>query len=149
MSDLLNRNNLHEEFELEPIELEVKALSEKIEDDPTECLKENIERANDILDLIEGELRNGNFTARLAEVSGQLINSVTNASKEIIANINYKQYLQIREKMVGLKELEIKMKEKQLKNPTNQNLIVTDRETVLRLLEEHKEEEVMDAEEIR
>jgi len=141
MVDLLDRSNLQEEFDMEPLEDEVKDITSRLSEDPMEALKDNIDRANDILDILEREMRSGNLSARMAEVSGQLINSVTNASKEIISGINYSKYLQIRSKMVQLKELEIQLKERQLKKPSSQNIIVTDRESVLRLLEDRKEEE--------
>jgi len=137
---MLDRESLHTEFDMDPIEEEVREISRSISDDPTVTLGENINRANDILDMLEREMRAGNLSARIAEVAGQLINSITNASKEIITNTNYKTYLQIREKMIGLKELEIKIKEKQLRKPSNQNLIIADREAVLRLLEDKQKE---------
>lgn len=141
MVNMLDRNNLQDEFDMEPLENEVRDISTKLADDPIEALKDNIDRANDILDILEREMRSGNLSARMAEVSGQLINSVTNASKEIMSGINYSKYLEIREKMVTLKEKEIKIKERQLKKPSNQNIIVTDRESILRLLEDKGNEE--------
>lgn len=141
MNNMLDRNNLQDEFDMKPLEDEVKDISTKLADDPIDALKDNIDRANDILDILEREMRNGNLSARMAEVSGQLINSVTNASKEIMSGINYSKYLKIREKMVTLKEMEIKIKERQLKKPSSQNIIVTDRESVLRLLEDRSNEE--------
>jgi len=141
MNNMLDRNNLQDEFDMKPLEDEVKDISTKLADDPIDALKDNIDRANDILDILEREMRNGNLSARMAEVSGQLINSVTNASKEIMSGINYSKYLKIREKMVTLKEMEIQIKERQLKKPSSQNIIVTDRESVLRLLEDRSNEE--------
>ena len=141
MNNMLDRNNLQDEFDMKPLEDEVKDISTKLADDPIDALKDNIDRANDILDILEREMRSGNLSARMAEVSGQLINSVTNASKEIMSGINYSKYLKIREKMVTLKEMEIQIKERQLKKPSSQNIIVTDRESVLRLLEDRSNEE--------
>lgn len=133
---MLDRENLNFEFDMEPIEMVEKSSGHNT--DPIDTLKGNIDRANDVLDLLEMELRSGNMSARMAEVYGQLVNSVTNASKEIISGMNYKAYLQIREKMIRLKELEIKIKEKQVVRPSSQNIIVTDRESVLKLLEENR-----------
>ena len=141
MVNMLDRNNLQDEFDMKPLEDEVKDISTRLADDPIDALKDNIDRANDILDILEREMRQGNLSARMAEVSGQLINSVTNASKEIMSGINYSKYLKIREKMVKLKEMEIQIKERQLKKPSSQNIIVTDRESVLRLLEDRRDEE--------
>ncbi len=135
----LDRNGLQKEFDMEPLEMRVKSLTERLSDDPIDSLKDNVDRANDMLDLVEEELTSGNFSARLVEVAGQLINSVTNASKEIVSSINYQKYLQIRENLVKLKKMEIEMKNKQSKSPRSQNIIITDRESVLKFLEENKE----------
>lgn len=136
---VLDRDNLQEEFDMDPLEQEMVSLTKSLSDDPIDSLKDNVDRANDILDMVESELESGNFSARLAEVAGQLINSVTNASKEIISSINYQKYLQIRESLVELKRIEIENKNKQSKIPSSQNIIITDRESVLRFLEENKE----------
>ena len=40
--------------------------------------------------------------------------------------------------MTDLKKFELEMKSKQGKTPTNQNLIIADRESVLKLLEDSK-----------
>ena len=103
-------------------------------------LEKNIERANGILDRVEEEIQNGNFSARMVEVAGQIINSITNASKEIISDKNYNKYLQIREKVVLLEQIKIKMKRKSLERPTTQNVIIASREDVLKKLEEIKKE---------
>jgi hypothetical protein len=88
---ILNRKKLSEEFDMDFEENnEITDLVPKVTD--KSVLESNIDRANRILDLIEGELNDGNFEARLIEVAGQLINSVTNAQKEIISDINYNEY---------------------------------------------------------
>lgn len=136
MDYLLDRKGLQDEFDMDPLEEEIKNVSRELQDGPIETLKVNIDRANDILDLLEKEMQNGNLSARIAEVSGQLINSITNASKEIISGTNYSTYLQIRKKMLELKKWEIEIKEKQLKKPERSNLIIADREAILKLMDE-------------
>ena len=106
----LNRDNLSEVFDMEDIERDVDRLTLVSETDPEEVLKENIERANRILDRVEDEIQRGNFTARMVEVAGNILNTVTNSSKEMISNINYKKYLQIREAMVQYKYDELEAK---------------------------------------
>ena len=49
--------------------------------EPLEALKNNIFNANQLLEKIQHEMNNGNFSARLAEVAGTIINSVTQSSK--------------------------------------------------------------------
>ena len=129
----LDRKGLSEEFDIDYLKAENKKL-EKSSKNAEESLEDNVERANRILDMVETELENGNFSARLVEVAGQIMNTVTNANKETIANINYKTYLQIREKLIQYKYDELEAKKNKMKIPTNQNIIVTTREDVLKIL---------------
>jgi hypothetical protein len=130
----LNRNNLSDVFDMEGIESEVDRLTLVSETDPEEALKENIDRANRILDRVEEELESGNFTARMVEVAGNILNTVTNSSKELITNINYKKYLQIREHMVQYKYDELEAKQSKFRSPTSQNIIVSNREDIMKLI---------------
>jgi hypothetical protein len=130
----LNRNRLSETFDIEDIKREVESISFNEKTDPEEILRENINRANRILDRVEQEIEGGNFTARMVEVAGNILNTVTNSSKEIISNINYKKYLQIREAMVKYKYDELEAKKSKFRSPTNQNIIVSNREDIMKLL---------------
>jgi hypothetical protein len=130
----LNRNNLSDAFDMDGIESEVDRLTLVSDTDPEEVLKENIDRANRILDRVEQELESGNFTARMVEVAGAILNTVTNSSKEIMANINYKKYLQIRDSMVKYKYDELESKKAKFRSPTSQNIIVSNREDIMKLL---------------
>lgn len=129
----LDRKGLSKEFDIEYIKAENKKLAVKSKD-AEESLEENVNTANRILEMVEDELNEGNFSARLVEVAGQIINTITNANKEIITSINYKTYLQIREKLIQYKYDELLSKENKKKIPTNQNIIVTTREDVLAIL---------------
>ena len=144
---LLNRQNLQQEFnvsEEEPVEPEIlEDEFEKEWDDtnnPRTIIKDNIERANAILDKVEIEINSGNFSARLVEVAGNIINSITAASKELISDENYKQYLSLRKKLVKYKKLEVDFKISGRSNSkiTNQNLILTNREDLLKLMNKNK-----------
>jgi hypothetical protein len=130
----LDRDNLSDVFDMNEIESEVDRLTLVSESDPEEALKENIDRANRILDRVEQELENGNFTARMVEVAGNILSNVTNSSKELIANINYKKYLQIREKMVKYKYDELEAKKQKFRSPTSQNIILSNREDIMKLI---------------
>ena len=130
----INRDNLSDVFDMDEIESEVERLTLVSESDPEEALKENIDRANRILDRVEQELDNGNFTARMVEVAGNILNTVTNSSKELITNINYKKYLQIRESMVKYKYDELEAKQQKFRSPTSQNIIVSNREDIMKLI---------------
>jgi len=135
----IDRKGLSKEFDIEYIRTENKKLEIKSKD-AEESLEENIERANRILELVESELNEGNFSARMVEVAGQIMNTITNANKEIITNINYKTYLQIREKLIQYKYDELKTKQNKMQIPTNQNIIVTTREDVLKILNQDKKQ---------
>ena len=130
----LDRDNLSDIFDMSEIESEVDRLTLVSESDPEEALKENIDRANRILDRVEQELESGNFTARMVEVAGNILNTVTNSSKELITNINYKKYLQIREAMVKYKYDELEAKQQKFRSPTSQNIIVSNREDIMKLI---------------
>lgn len=135
---ILDRECLEQEFNLDGLdENEVEEIIKSVNEDPIDDLKNNSARANFLLDYIEREITNGNLTPRLAEVAGQLINTVTNTNKEIISHYNYNRYLQIREKMLELKQLEIELKNQKNNRSQNQNIIVTDRESVLKMLEQN------------
>lgn len=138
---LLDRENLESEFNVasEPIEPEI--LDDEFENEwddennPRTIIKDNIDRANAILDKVELEINSGNFSARLVEVAGNIINSITVASKELISDENYKQYLVLREKLVKYKKIEVDWKVSGRTNKvTNQNLILTNREDLLKLM---------------
>jgi len=130
----INRDNLSDVFDMDEIERDVERLTLVSKTDPEESLKENIDRANRILDRVENELENGNFTARMVEVAGNILNTVTNSSKELITNINYKKYLQIRESMVKYKYDELEAKQQKFRSPTSQNIIVSNREDIMKLI---------------
>ena len=141
----LNRQNLQDEFNMaepEPVEPEIveDEFEQEWEQDTStiEGLKKNIERANELLDTVTDELNNGNFSARLVEVAGQLINAITTASKEIFDNTYKEKYLDIRQQVVNLKEREVDIKSAMGHRPTTQNLIVASREDVLKMLVDEK-----------
>lgn len=104
--------------------------------DPVDILKGNIKKANQILDKVQDEIDGGNFTARMVEVAGNIINGITAASKEIIGKENYVGYLEVRKELKNLKEREVVLKERVgiRGTTTNQNIIVTSREDLLKIM---------------
>lgn len=108
-------------------------------DDPISILKGNIVKANQLLDKVQSEMLSGNFTARLVEVAGNIINAITTASKEIISKENYGEYLVIKKELNALKEREVIIKEKSGIKGGNvqnqQNIIVTSREDLLKIMD--------------
>lgn len=137
----LNTQGLEEEFNLtEPVEPEIVGPDPFEEEwneqnDEIKILKDNIDRANDILDKVQDEVEGANFSARLVEVAGQLINSITQGTKTILDNENYNKYLDIKKGLALLKRREVDIKARKIGAPKSQNLIVASREDVLKLLE--------------
>ena len=112
-------------------------------DDAVEALKTNIFNANQLLEKIQHEMNNGNFSARLAEVASTVINSVTQASKEVLADKNYGEYMMVRKALVQLKAKELEIKEMKVGVPKNQtNVLVTSREDLLKVLESKKPKQI-------
>lgn len=114
--------------------------------DALEALKSNIFNANQLLEKIQFEMNNGNFSARLAEVAGSIINSITQSSKEILSDKNYGEYMQVRKALVQLKAKELEIKEQKMitgSGPRTQtNVLVTSREDLLRILENKKPKQI-------
>lgn len=133
----LNMEGLSNEFEVEFTDYEPEQDDSVLTDDTETIIRKNIMRANTLLDKVEHEIYNGSFSARLIEVAGQLINSVSQAT----ANLNLSQYnaeyLQLRNRLLELERVKVSIKQNS-GGVTNQNIIVTDRETVLKMLEEGK-----------
>jgi hypothetical protein len=140
----LNRDVLSDAFDIDTIEREVKELPDD-EKGTDEIIRDNINRANRILDDVEYELGHGNLEARMVEVASKLIDSVTNAASQIQNNTYNEEYLLLREKLVYLKQLETESKVKlasggnQQGTTTNQNIIVTDRQSILDILKGDKQ----------
>jgi len=129
----LNKGKLSEVFDIEE---EINNVVSSLENssDPDIILKDNIDRANRVLDRLELEMNTGNFSARMSEVAGQLINAVTNASSQILTDKYNMSYLQLRRSIVKLKEAEMRLKIQPRGGILNQNIIVTDRESLLEFL---------------
>jgi hypothetical protein len=151
MCPTLDRQNLEDEFNMvdeiiepEVVEEEPDPFEMEWEHDTSdiETVRKNVERANEILDQVQEELTNGNFTARLVEVAGNIINSITTASKVLIDDTNYNKYLDIRKSLVLLKKREVDIKSLTSRRPAgNNNLIVASREDVLQLINDKPEPE--------
>ena len=146
----LDRQGLRDEFNMadEPIEAEIVdntidefELEWDEETADANVLRKNIENANDILDKIKREITAGNFSARMVEVAGQIINSITTASKVLIDDTNYNKYLDIRKALALLKKKEVEIKQIKSGNITNNNLFIGSREELLRIMKDKNENE--------
>lgn len=136
----INNNKMRQIFNSNPPEPNIV----KSEDDdtiperktPDEIIYDTIDRANKLLDKLELEIES-DATARLFEVASALINSITQASNSIIGSDQHNDDILIKQKTLELKERETAIKEaigNQGKVTTNNNMIVTSREDIIKLL---------------
>lgn len=150
MTDL-NRKKLSEEFSLDLTD--DKNINKFLEDvkppaegeDPDDILRENIQRANRFLDRVENEIESGNFSARILEVAGLLLNSVTAAASQIQSSGYNEAYLQVREKLVSLKQVELELRRRKLEKGSGgagkQQMIIASREDILGIIRGNNSEE--------
>jgi len=143
----LNEEKLAEVLDIDVVEAEVVEIQNDLSINttrrtPDALLTDNIERANRILDILEKDATdNESISARKAEVMAQLINAVTNAANSIISDEYNKEYLQIRNSVLLLKEKELRIKELGYgggSGGTSDRLIITDRESILKIIREGK-----------
>ncbi len=135
----LNRSNLEEILDIEVVEVQKEMASAPAQEEPEQIIRKNITKANNILDSIEAELKNGNFSARLVEVASLVINSITQASTQIMINKSNLDSLQIKRDVLKLKEKELEIKSRLLagQQPAGRDrLVITDRETILKYLKD-------------
>jgi hypothetical protein len=109
---------------------------------PDRILFNNIDRANELLDVVYTSIQNGGQSnARMFEVAAQLINAITSATTSIQTvssdNMKYEYNLKVLE--LKEKELFVKQSIAQQKfgdrRGGNGKVIVTDRESLLRMIE--------------
>ena len=153
---LLDVDNLLQEFNLpEPTEDEIKKIKDvksevagevagmEVEsvdpENPDLIVAKNIAKADAILNRLMQEMNDGNFSPRMVEVSGQIINAITN-STSLLYNKNFNlANIQLKIQQIKLKEREIDLLAgRSAGDTTNQNIIFTDRETILKYLKNEK-----------
>lgn len=157
----INRKTLEAEFDLPTFEdeeenqivtfKEILNEAKQIED-PTNVLTTIIQKAGTFLDLIEAETAKGGMSARYMEIASSLIQAIISASSGI-ASVNSQKFndklkgysAKQKDIQIKQKDRELDIKENQAKNQgggTTNNVIVTDRESMLKFLEaEDKKDE--------
>ena len=155
MNDI-DRQSLEDEFGIENEDIEIesfKTVLRKVKniEDPNNVLTTIVDKASIFLDMIERESVNGGMSARYMEVASQIINSLIAASTSI-ATINSTYFnddlkaikTKQKDKEIEQKDRELDIKElyyrdkKQIEGKSNQNIIVTDRESILKFIEGKK-----------
>ena len=147
-------------FENSPIDNQIQtiqemknALQESMDkrnemEDPDNIIYRNIDRANKFLDILEDKINNRekgqkDGIARLFEVSAQLINAITTATGNIIGGQKDDMEYQYKLQLLELKNKELTIKQAintggKGGNTTNQQIIVSDRESILDLIYNQK-----------
>jgi hypothetical protein len=119
--------------------------------DPDDILYKNIERANKILDKLEESILLGDgVNARLIEVYGQILNSITSASTSLSGNTFAQQKHEYNMKLVEVKQQEVEVKrivagtklaglqESKGDESRPEKVLVMDRESLLKMIAEEK-----------
>ncbi len=119
----------------EPSRLSTVELSDTNIEEPDKIVAQNISKANLLLDYVIREIDNGNFSPRMVEVASLLINAINGSTTQLYAKSFNEASLQLRMKALQLKEKQLGLLERG-GNVKNQNLIITDRETVLKMLKD-------------
>ena len=132
--------------EITDMRKEIQTLTKNADPDPDSILHENITRANRLLDLAEKDLATGMDNRRL-EVMAGLINAITTASASIMGESYNQQVLENKSRELDIKEQQVLLKNtlKGDKTVTNNNLIVTNREDLLKMISD-EQDNVVEAE---
>lgn len=156
----LDRHNLAEEFELEDVEQQITTFRQVLNEvkeveEPDKLLMATIEKAAHFLDMVEHEAANGAMSARYMEVAANLIQSITQATNSITTNRMQELERELKKMRVKQKDRELDQKDEELKlkeaylqgkskggGEQNNNIIVTDRESVLEFLKGNREREI-------
>ena len=152
---------LADEFDIEETEVEIQTFRELLSsakqlEDPNNVLTTLIEKAGHFLDMVERESVNGSMNARYMEVAAQLINSIITASNSISSNYNNHLENELKQIRVEQRNKELEQKDKELEikemyykgisggkgNTTNNNVIVSSREDILKFLQNKNQEEL-------
>ena len=124
-------NKLDDLFDIKNPEEDLPEFESCFNEDVDCILRKNIDTANKFINIIEKEISLTNeFSPRIMEVASQLINSITSISNSMISKENNEKIIEIKNKMISLKGDD--------ENNKNRELIITDRETILQIMEEKK-----------
>jgi len=136
---------LQEEFGITQEPVDVEFDFSNAPSSPETILQQNVVKANFVLDRIIREMENGNFSARMAEVASKMVDSITNIASTIGAISNQIVDLQLKMESIKLREKQIDLMSNAKKSSTTfnqQNILIVDRETLLKELKKGDSKEV-------
>lgn len=162
---IINEGLLEQEFHINTSErrrqeiLEIRNMRNELEKvvantpDPDKMLIDNIDRANGLLDVAQRSIENGGETnARMYEVCAQLINAITSAAASISGNtfstLKHEQSmeaLRIKEREIDVKEIIAREKAGQKSKTGRGSVMVMDRESLLRMMEDDDREVIIES----
>lgn len=131
--------------EISDMRKEIQTLAKNAKPDPDSILHNNIERANRLLDKAEEDCQNG-VNNRLLEVMAGLINAITTASSSIMGESYNQQVLEHKTRELELKERNAIIKQSikgdtgTPQTVTQNNLIISSREDLLKMIDETVED---------
>lgn len=138
--------NLSQCFDIEEARKELDIVQDQIdnEETPNDILKQNVGRAQRLLDKIETEWETGttNATIKLVEVAAKLIDCITSAANSMITNDVNLETTNQKQEYLDLKKLEFDLKKSKMEgkeqtpstiNNTQNNVYLTSREDILKL----------------
>ena len=146
MSGIVQTKNLEKLFEMQE---DIKEIKEELAELPESyvdtdlVLKNNITRAEALLDRIDEEINNGVMDAKLLAAASSLITAVTQAASAFVANSTSIDMLSLKHEDLELKKRALELKEAvkaaTSNAPVNQtnvqnNFVLSSREEILRLM---------------
>lgn len=164
----LNFKKLEEQFNLTPTDVknEIKEIKQNLkdqqdniseDDDPDKIIRTNIDRANELLDLIMVHIGQGSLTAGLMQAAAGLISEITNAANSIASREIQFDDQELKHQQMSLKQEELELKkivqvnkQKYLdgknnsvnNNEDNDNVIKMNRNEVLKIMIEAEDEPI-------
>jgi hypothetical protein len=130
--------NLPKDFSEDIVPLEATETVPADISNPDAILSVNIGKANAILDHVMREIDAGNFSARHVEVAGQILSVINQSTSQLYQNKFELANIRIRAETLKLKARQLDMLEKS-GGVSNQNIIVTDRESIMRIINSQKQ----------
>lgn len=132
--DIAANSDKKEDIKSEPMQLDSVDIN-----NPDAILSKNISKANALLDHILKEITDGNFSPRIAEVASMIIGNVTDSTSQIYSNKFNEQNIDIKYKQLQLKERMLEKISGAKGSVSNTNIVVTDRESLLKFLKSEDE----------
>jgi hypothetical protein len=113
-----------------------------------DLLRQNIEKANEFLDLALADVKGGAITSLYVERVAKLIDVISTAAEKLLNASGAEQDFEIRRELVALKERELELKAQGMiggPKSLTQNIVMTHKEamTMIKKSKENRDEELL------